>query len=214
MWAEVWSCWAHRGAMGHWSGSWRQVPVLGGITGNTTASLCQSPGVRGPLGFYCTKAVARSIAALSLAEYKPVLLQESGRSPHLRVCTRCLRRLVTTLSPGEESGSHFSGAWSHADLLHRKNPLLCMNFTGLWLFVIKWDKQHFYGQRVVFCSSSAMICSCAASQPLGCCMWCIIDVPLSDGSPGPVMHLLIIKLGGSLSLYFHCIYARINFCSW
>lgn len=42
----------------------------------------------------------------------------------------------------------------------RRTLCLCMNFTGLWLFVIKWDKQRFYGQRVVFCSSSATICSC------------------------------------------------------
>lgn len=96
----------------------------------------------------------------------------------------------------------------------RRTLCLCMNFTGLWLFVIKWDKQRFYGQRVVFCSSSATICSCGASRPLGCCMWKYHWSSPFRWLPWPIGHLLIIKLVGSLSLYFHCTYARINFCSW
>lgn len=48
---------------------------------------------------------------------------------------------------------------------------------------------------------------------LGAVCGCIIETPPPDGPPGPVMHLLSIKLEGSQSLYFHYIYARINFCS-
>lgn len=72
-----------------------------------------------------------------------------------------------------------------------KEPLLCMHFTGLWLFVIKWDKQHFYGQRVVFCSSSATICSCGASQPLGCCIWSYHWSSLQTASLAPLCTCLL-----------------------
>lgn len=124
----------------------------------------------------------------------------------LEVHTRCLRRLVTTLSPGEGPGSLLSRTWSHPLPLHEfhRSVAVC-NEMGQTTFL---------GQRVVFCSSSATICSVVHHGLWGAVSGNIIEVPSSDGFSGPIRHLLIIKLVGSLSLYFHCTYARINFRSW